>query len=202
MAKFTRTLAAGTGENLDVAGTGIMVKATVGFITVLPSNRNASRKMTGGDTWTLRDPVEDPSFKNIHVKNDNAAPITYTIEVFEAGHDLFESQSAAAVVGVTQEATSNPWVTREKPTGSNVDGTVTVGAASGALVAANAANILVTIQPQGGDIYIALGAAATATSASMLITDGSVYEVRTTEVINAIRAGAASVTTHWRADRA
>jgi hypothetical protein len=191
MAKFTRTLANGTGETLDVAGTAIMVKATVGTITVLPDNRNASREMTGGDKWTLSDPIKDPTFKSLHITNNYGASVTYTLEIFEAGHDQFESAGADVVV------TTNSLI----PTAST-DGSVSVLVASTVLIVASSSTRLVSIQPQGGDIYIAKGAAATADSNSLLITDGSLYESSTTQAINAIRAGADNINTFWETQSA
>lgn len=183
--RYQRTIAAGAGTSIDVAGDTIKIKETTSRITVKPSNRPAGLSMTGGDTWRMRG--AERRFTNIRLENDTAASITFVIEAF--GNDTDEIES------INSETTR----VLEKVSSSNVNGNVTVTSPSAELVAANDANWLITIQPLDGDIHIAKGEAATTNH--LKISSGDVYECRTTEQIQAIRATAADVNTYWEAQR-
>ncbi len=188
MARFTRTIVAGSGTRIDVSGTVIKVVESSGVVNVLPDNRNEAREMRGGDNWILRDPVKDPTFKVIEFANTTADDVTFTIDVFNNGNDSYESDSAAIVnVGVHGVTQSGNWnvATTEKPPIGNADGNVDVLVTSTLVVAANALNRRVSIQPQGGTIYVRKGSAAT-TSLGIKVTDGSLYECDTTQAIYAI----------------
>lgn len=192
MARFTRTLAAGTGDRLNVSGTVIKVIETSGLVTITPDNRNEAHKMQGGDTWTLKDPVQDPTFKTLEIANETTGAITFTLEIYSASHDILVADGTNVNVGVHGVTQSGAWsmsqsgtwdiLTSEKIPTANADGTVNVLITSTSIVAASALNRVVSIQPRGGSIYIRKGAAATA-ALGILVENGQLYECETTQQI-------------------
>jgi hypothetical protein len=195
MARFTRTVAAGAGDQISVSGTSIRMVESTGLITILPSNRNEGRLMQGGDIWTLNDRVIDPTFKALQINNETDDSITFTIEVYSVDSDNFQADGTNVVVGTHPVTQSGVWdVWGNSPT-TNSDGSVSVSTSSTLIVAANALNRVVSIQPVGGVIHVRKGAAAS-TTLGVKVADGQLYECTTTQAIYGISPVGTIVTYH------
>lgn len=196
--RFAITLTANQQRTINYHGNRVYLTEASGDIDI-SSDVFESQVIAQGQGLLLT----KKTFNSFEIKDLTGVDNVLVLEVNRVDdYELIDNRSNVTVGThpVTQGG-ADPWTTRDKVSASNVDGSVSVGAASGALVAANAANLFVSIQPQGGDIYIAKGAAATVGSGSMLIKDGQLYECKTTEVINAIRAAGVDVSTYWEAQR-
>lgn len=199
MRPFTRTIPAGEEVTIDRAGRWITVLESTAEFDIQVMDQDGvfdHGEMQAGIGWGYDG--RHKGFDQIQLINKSAAPNTIKLVISNGRY----TDNRTTAVDVKQDAASNPWITQEKVPGTIVDGLGVAGAASSALFAGNTDNVLVTIQPQGGDIYIAKNAVATADANSLLIKDGTIYESRTAKTVYAIRAGAVDVNVFFEAQRA